>query len=110
MALVPVVVEGITPLTMIGAIWIVTYFLLIAPVSFTSMMRMPIHFTIVYSALLPGPTTVSKHGDYPRLADDRGQFILHASADSGVAIQVELSVGVEFQLPAGVGHRLQILR
>jgi len=45
--LLPVAVAGTTPFATTGATWIITFFCDIEPVSFTFMMRMPCHFTIV---------------------------------------------------------------
>lgn len=45
-----------------GAGWIMTFLLDMLPVSFTYITRTPANLTMVYWALLPGPTTDRKTG------------------------------------------------
>ena len=82
--------------------WMITRLLELLPVSLTSMIRTPANCTILYI----GVVAVARHRledrDDPRVADDRGQLVLHAGADAGVAVELQLAGIVELQLAADV--------
>ena len=82
--------------------WMITRFEFIEPVSLTSMMRMPAQWTIVYWALLPGPTTFEKIGISRGLPLIDVQLVLDAGADAGVAVEIQFAVFVEIQRTAVV--------